>query len=168
MYQRTAVDDRLREFVQRVRKQGRYQAIASHRSRPSADGTTVDLEFELQLGPSVTLRFEGDPLPADRIQDLVPVRAESSAEEDLIEDSERRIAEYLRQQGFWKASAVASRQTAEGRLTIVFTVRRGLQYRVDEGGADVTGNSSIPIEELQPALLRLQPGALYNSSSLDA
>ena len=168
VYERTGVDDRLREFVQRIRKQGRYQATASHRFRESADGTTVDLDFELQLGPPVSIRFEGDPIPADKVQELVPVRSEASAEEDLIEDSERRITDYLRQQGYWKASAIASRQTTDGRLVIVFTVRRGLLYRIDDGGVDVTGNTSLPIEELQPSLVRLQAGMVYTSSSLDA
>jgi outer membrane protein insertion porin family len=167
-YQRTDVDDRLRDFVQRVRKKGHYQAIASHRFRESADGTSVDLDFELQVGPLVSLKFDGDPIPADKIQELVPVRAESSAEEDLIEDSERRLTEYLRQQGYWKASVVASRQTVDGRLVITFTVRQGLLYRIDDGGVDVAGNASVPIEALQPSLIRLQAGMPYTSASLDA
>lgn len=167
-YQRADVDDRLREVVQRARKQGRYQASASHRFRPADDGTTVDLDFEVQLGPPVTIRFDGDPIPSARIDDLVPVRGQLSADEDLVEDSERRITEYLRQQGYWKASVVASRKTVDGRLETLFTVRRGLQYRIDEGGADVAGNVSVPIEDLHLALTRLQAGALYNASNLGA
>ena len=168
VYQRTDVDDRLREFVQRIRKQGRYQALATHRFRESEDGTTVDLDFELQLGPPVTVAFEGEPMPADKLDVLVPVRTEASAEEDLIEDSERRISDSLRQQGYWKASAIASRRTTDGGLVIVFTVRRGLLYRIDDGGVEITGNTSVAIEELQPFLLRLQAGMLYTSASLDA
>jgi len=98
----------------------------------------------------------------------VPIRTEYSVEEDLIGDSERRINQSLRQQGYWKASTVASKRTTDGRLVIVFTVRRGLLYRIDTGGAEIVGNTSIPIEELQPSLVRLQEGMLYNSANLDA
>ncbi|CAN5848907.1 outer membrane protein assembly factor [soil metagenome] len=167
-YQRADLDERLREFVQRVRKKGHYQANASHRSRESADGRSVDLDFELQIGPLVSLKFEGDPIPADKISELVPVRAESSAEEDLIEDSERRLTEYLRQQGYWKASVIASKQTVDRRLVIVFTVRHGLLYRIAEGGVEVTGNASLPIDVLQPSLIRLQADIPYTSASLAA
>ena len=43
------------------------------------------------------------PLPKDQIDDLVPVEREGSVDEDLLEDSARRIEDYLRQQGYWKA-----------------------------------------------------------------
>ena len=169
VYQRTEVDDRLREFVQRVRKQGRYQAVATHRFReverrhhrrprvrPGARAARVD-----------RLRRGSDA--ADKLQELVPVRTECSVEEDLIEDSERRITESLRQQGYWKASA---RSPRNGPPTDGWSSSSPFIADCSTGSTREAPRSPamrrFPIEELQPSLVRLQEGMLYHSANLDA
>ena len=126
-------------YVQKLRKRGRYLAAASFRPRPSDAGTVVDLTIELEIGPVVTVAFRGDPLPQDKLAELVPIAREGSVDEDLIEDSIQRIKSYLNQQGYWKADASADRQEGQGTLTIAFTVRRGLHYRIADG-VEIVGN----------------------------
>jgi outer membrane protein insertion porin family len=167
-YERVDVQERLADYLERLRHDGRYEAHGSHRLvSQSDDGRSVDLAVTIERGPEVIVRFEGDPLPKDRIEDLVPVRREGSVDADILEDSERRIVAYLNQQGYWKASATAVRRELDGRVEIVFTVRKGLQYRVD-GGALVSGNVSVPMEEIRPLLERLEPGTLFIAANLDA
>ena len=48
----------------------------------------------------MTVQYAGDPLPKDKLAELVPIEREGSVDEDLLEDSSRRIKEYLRQQGY--------------------------------------------------------------------
>jgi outer membrane protein assembly complex protein YaeT len=127
----------------------------------------ADITIDVQPGPIVTVEFEGDPLPADRREELVPVEQEGSVDEDLLEDSERRIAGYLQQQGYWKATAGFARKVSDGRMTIVITVRRGLQYRI-ANGVEITGNPSVPIEQLRPLIENLAAGEVYLSANLDA
>lgn len=175
-YQRIEVQQRLSNYLDRLRRQGRYEAQGSHRiASRSDDGRTVDLQVTIDPGPAVTIRFEGDPstgsgadpLPKDRIDELVPVRQEGAADADIIEDSERRIAAYLRQQGYWKASVSSERRELDGRVEIVFTVRRGLPYRID-GGVLLTGNTSLPTAVLAPALESLEDGDVFTVANLDA
>jgi outer membrane protein insertion porin family len=167
-YEPTTIADELSKYVQKLRRTSRYQAAASYQARPSADGTTVDLTISLQIGPVVTLAFEGDPLPKDKLGDLVPIAREASVDEDLIEDSIQRIRTFLNQQGHWKGDASATRQEAEGTLRIVFTVRRGPQYRIAERGVEVQGNRAVPIEQLRPALVKLQANDIFVESNLSA
>ena len=157
----------LDQYAADLREKGRYEAAASFRASPSENGATVTVTIDVQPGPIVTLRFEGDPLPADRVEALVPVQSEASAHADLIEDSEVRIGDFLAQQGYWKASATSRTEQGNGRLTIVFTVRKGLQYRI-AGGAEVRGNESISPLELAPVLARLQADQVFNASNMDA
>ena len=157
----------LDDYVQKLRKRGRYLAAASFRPRPSDDGAVVDLTIDLATGPIVTVAFRGDPLPQDKLTELVPVAREGSVDEDLIEDSIQRIKSYLNQEGYWKADASAERQEGEGTLTIAFTVRRGLHYRIAEG-VEIVGNRSVPIEQLRPALTRLQANDVFVESNLGA
>lgn len=167
-YQRFDVQARLAGYVEQLRHQGRFEARASHRIvRQSDDGLSVDIAVTIDRGPEVTIRYEGDPLPKDRLDELVPVLQEGSADEDIIEDSERRIASFLHQQGYWKASARASRRESEGRVEIVFTVDRGRQYRI-HGGPQVSGNATVPAELLRPALVNLDEGEVFVAANLDA
>ena len=167
VYERLAVQQRLDEYVQRLRRRGHLQAIASHQPRLSEDGQRADIVVDVQSGPIVTVRFEGDPLPADRREALVPFEREGLVDEDLLEDAVQRIREYLRAEGHWRGDVSLDLVESGDRLDIVFTVRRGPEYRVAPEGVEVTGNVAIPIEEIRP-LVVLAPGDLYVASRLDA
>ena len=62
IYERIVVDERLADFVTRQRRQGRYEATASHRYEPSDDGRSVNLIVEIDRGPEVTVQYAGDPI----------------------------------------------------------------------------------------------------------
>ena len=167
-YQRIDVQERLTEYLDQMRRLGRYEAQGSHRIlAQSDDGRSVDLLVTVDPGAAVTIRFEGDPLPKARLEELVPIREEGAADADIIEDSERRIAGYLQQQGYWKAQATSARHETDGRVEIVFTIRRGLQYRIG-GDVAVSGNASVPMEDLRPALQNLEDGDIFIVANLDA
>jgi outer membrane protein insertion porin family len=165
VYERVEVMERLADWVSRQRKQDRYEATARHFYQPTDDGLTVNLTIELDRGPLVKVQFSGDPLPKDRLEDLVPVRREGAVDFDLIEDSERRIVSFLNAQGYWKATTTSTRQQTDDRLDVIFTVRRGLQYRV-QGGVEVTGNQAISLPELRPYMPRLGDGDLFVEANL--
>jgi outer membrane protein insertion porin family len=166
-YEPPEIASGLAGYVAKLRKRGRYLAAASYRPRPSDDGTVVDLAIELETGPVVTVAFRGDPLPQDKLAELAPIAREGSVDQDLIEDSIQRIKSYLTQQGYWKADASAERQEGEGTLTVAFTVRRGLPYRIADG-VDVVGNQTVPLEQLRPALAKLQANDVFIESNLGA
>ena len=167
-YEHTEIQRELEDYVKRLKRQGRYDAVVSLRPAVlSPDGATADLTIDVRPGPVVTVAFEGDPIPSDKRDDLVPVEQEGSADEDLLEDSARRIEEYLKQQGYWRARATFERKTDGEQMRIVFTVRRGLQYRV-AGGVEITGNRQISIEDLRPLMPRLAANDVFVESHLDA
>jgi outer membrane protein assembly factor BamA len=124
-YEPAVIADALTTYVQKLRRKSHYLASGTYVPRPSPDSTSVDLAITLQVGPVVTIAFEGDPLPKEKRAELAPVAHEASVDEDLIEDSIQRIRTFLNQQGHWKADASASREEGDGTLRIVFTVRRG-------------------------------------------
>jgi outer membrane protein insertion porin family len=166
-YDRLALQDRLTEYTDWLKGRGHLQAAASHTVRLSEDGRIADVTLDVQAGPVVSVRFEGDPLPRDRRAELAPFEREGSVDEDLIEDSVQRIRDYLNQQGYWKAEVSADRTQGDGTLTIVLTVRKGPLYRVAEEGVEVTGNVAIGIDEIRP-LIVLAPGAPYVAAHLEA
>jgi outer membrane protein assembly complex protein YaeT len=172
-YDPFALRRRIDDHVQEVRRRGYYEArieqtFELRRDAGDAAGTgdlNVDVVLNVETGPRVEVTFEGDPLPKDRIADLVPLAREGSADQDLLEDSERRIERFLYQQGYWKAEASHEPVRRDGELTILFRVHRGPRYVVD--GVEIAGNASVPIERLRP-LVRTDRGNPFVAAALDA
>jgi len=168
-YQPEHLRERVDSLIASMRHRRYYRAdVKVNAPVLSADRSQVDLTVDVQPGPLVTVRVDGDPLPKDKIAELVPVEREGSVDEDLLEDAARSITDYLNQQGYWKAEVKPpERQEANGQLTIVFTINRGRIYHVAPGGVEVQGNSSVSPAALKP-LLRLEAGDLFVASRMSA
>ena len=142
----TELDRRLSEYETDMRARRYYEAEFNYQVSPSEDGQTVALRLELQGGPLVSIRFERDPVPDASLEDLVPVAREGSIDEDLLEDSSRRVEAYLRALGYRDATVVHRRLVEADGLAIVFSVDRGVRSRLT--GISFSGN-----EELDTAIV---------------
>jgi outer membrane protein assembly complex protein YaeT len=168
-YQPEDLRERLDALAASMRKRHYYEATANVATPVfNADRTEVELTVDVQPGPQVTVTFAGDPLPKADLDELVPVEREGSVDQDLLEDSARRIEDHLRQQGYWKARVnPPARREENGKLSIVFTVERGALYRVAPGGVEVDGSRAISPDEIRP-LVRMPPGEPFVASRLGA
>src|SRR5207247_358231 len=112
-FEPTALVARLERYRAELRSQGYYEARANFLPRDSRDDLTIDLAILVELGPRVTLRFTGDPLPPRERDQLVPIEREQSVDEDLLEDAKLRIENRLRQEGYRNARAEYGREAAD-------------------------------------------------------
>ncbi len=165
-YEPARIRTGLNEYVRKLKKAGRYEAAATFVPRVSDDGVRVDLRLDVQPGPVVSVVFRGDPLPPDTVKELVPIEREGSIDQDLLEDSTSRITDHLKAQGYWKATATVDLDQESGR--VVFTVHKGLLYRVAPGGAQIEGNRQLSLDQLRPRLERLQADAVFTAANLTA
>lgn len=145
-YDPAALDRRLAEYEDEVRSRRFYAARFSHAAAPSADGLAVAVELDVRAGSRVAIRFEGDPVPDARVDELVPIAREGSIDEDLLEDSSLRIRDHLRELGYRDARVAHRRVDEAGQLSIVFSVERGARYVVDE--VEFTGQRALSAAEL--------------------
>jgi outer membrane protein insertion porin family len=152
-------------YVTERRAQGYYEARVVPTITFADEDRLANASIEIRPGPHVRVLFEGDDVPGGRRDELVPVEREGSADEDLLEDSTNRIEEYFRNDGYRNASAPHSRVERDGDLVITFDVKRGPLYRV--GTYEITGNTSVPLEDVTP-LLRLKVEQPFLDSRLDA
>jgi outer membrane protein assembly complex protein YaeT len=164
-FQREVLNARIEQYVEGRRRNGYYEAKITPEARLSDGDRVANLTLTVAAGQHVTVVFAGDPLPADKRQEFVPVEREGSVDEDLLEDSSNRIEDYLRGQGYRDARAPHTRGESERELVITFTVVRGPQFRVS--AVEVSGNASIPLSDLATGL-RMKDGALFSESRLDA
>jgi outer membrane protein insertion porin family len=162
-YDAEEIDRELQRWADGMRANGYYEAQARHFATPTPDGVFVTVN--LSRGPRVVIAFAGDSLPEDERERLVPVRAEGSADEDLLEDSRRDIEEYLRGRGYRDASAEYARTEKDGELTITFNIDRGPRYVVDE--VVLAGNAVLTPAELRE-LVTVKEGDVFIEAAFDA
>jgi outer membrane protein insertion porin family len=164
---------KLEAYATSMRRRGYYLATATERPSISDDRTSVAVSVHIDPGPLVSVRYEGDQLPKDKLAGLVPIESEGSVDPDILEDSARRITDYLRDLGYWKANVPPpDRREEDSRLIITFHINRGTLYRVAPGGLLITGNQSIGQDEIKDRLdrpaTRLLMGDPFVVSHLDA
>jgi len=164
-YEPQTLNARIIRLVTRLRNRGYYEAAVAPLPTPRDEGRVVDLTIDVQTGPRITVRFEGDPIPEAQREELVPVRREGTVDEDLLEDSKRRIEAYLARQGHWKAQvAYARRQPSPDELEIVFTIRAGQIFKIAE--VAVAGAQALTEADVRK-IIGVERGDVYVASSLD-
>ena len=161
-----AMRQRFTEYVEELRSRGFVEAKVEFEPTYSPDQDRVDLSVKMNRGPRVSIVFRGDPLPATRKDEAAAIRREGTIDEDMLENEERSLEDELRAQGFRDAEASYTREAVGPEdVQIVFTVKRGPQYRVAR--VEVAGNRYLSRAAFQPSL-RLVPGEWFVKSRLDA
>ena len=159
-YDRAGVDRELQRWADRVRARGYYEARASHGVLFLPDGAVVSVT--LTQGPLIRVAFAGDALDEGDRERLVPIRAEASADEDLLEDSGRAIETFLKTRGHRDARVDYDRVPGDNEVVITFTIDQGPRYQV--AAVRVTGNTSVPTAEIRQ-LVRVKEGDLFSEDA---
>ena len=162
-YDKAEVDRALERWAGRMRARGHYEARASHGALFPPDGAVVSIT--LTQGPPIRVAFAGDPLDESDRNRLVPIQAEASADEDLLEDSARAIEAFLRSEGHRDARADFDRVAGEAGVVITFTVDRGPRYVI--GAVRIAGVSAMPVAEVLTGL-KLSEGDSFSEETLAA
>ncbi|MCC6165321.1 MAG: BamA/TamA family outer membrane protein [Acidobacteria bacterium] len=114
-YDRDSIDRHIERYTHRLREAGYYEAVVRTTPVPGQDETSIDMTVDVARGPLVSLSFEGDSLPPRVRRELVPIQAEASVDEDLLEDSRNRIVTWLQERGYWRARVSYTRRQTDNR-----------------------------------------------------
>ena len=136
-YRPRAIDDALVKLRASLRAQTYYEAEAIVDTQTvSADGTSVDLVLHVDAGPLVLGPFfTGDPRPPGNVDELVPMKIEQVADDDLLEDATTRIETLLRKAGYRDAKAPYSKTPSAHGLSVTFAITRGPPLQTERGHA---------------------------------
>ena len=158
------LDQRLSDYEAELRSLRYYEARLTH-TIERRDGSVVDIRLTVYRGPRISVTFDGDEVPNATVEDLVPVAREASVDEDLLEDADLLIVNYLRSLGYRDAEVTHTRNGVDDEILIVFSVHRGPLYRV----ADVLikGNENVSADILL-GLVDLPAGDPFVNDNLDA
>lgn len=162
-YDSVAIERRLERYVNDLRARRYYEARAAH-GVEFTPGGQADVAVSVERGPLVRVEFAGDPLPPDAREELVPLRREGSVDEDLLEDADRAITDYLHDRGYRDAHAAHSRVEAGGELVITFDVSRGPRHLLE--AVATRGNTAVPAPELL-ALIDAKSGEPFVAAAVE-
>ena len=104
-----------------------------------ASGRKVNFTFSVNRGPVVNVTVEGADMEQDDIKRLVPIYAEGTVDEDLLNEGNRRLRDYFQRQGFFDVKVDHRRETPRPDLVeIIYTIQTGEKRKVAQ--VSVEGN----------------------------
>lgn len=121
-------------------------AIATKKFNPG--NNSADLELAINAGAQIGVTVTGASLKSSEIKKLVPVFAEGSLDEELLEEGQRNLTDYFQARGYFDVKVGRQRKdTAAGHSIIEYQIERGVRQRLEE--IRITGNHYFKAEDLR-------------------
>jgi outer membrane protein insertion porin family len=141
-------------------KKDRLEATTSLRKQTyDAGRKQLDYEINANQGPVVKVLVDGVKLSKSRLELLVPIYQEGTVDNDLINEGNFNIKDYLFQQGYFDATVSARREGVDtASESVVFTVVKGVKHKV--GAVTIVGNKYFDTDLLKERM-QVQKADLY-------
>jgi outer membrane protein insertion porin family len=111
----------------------------------------VDYKFSANRGPVVKVVVEGASIDSDRVKRLIPIYAEGSVDEDLLNEGNRHLRDYFQGRGYFDVKVDHTVQSLGSELvTIMYTVQLGARRRVER--VSIEGNHYFDTDTLKDLL----------------
>ncbi len=138
---------------------------------PTYDPATnrVDVSFNVQLGPVVTVRTEGARLSlipwlsGRQMKKLIPIYSEGTIDRELVEEGQRNLTDFFQKKGFYDVKVTTDFQKKPDQVLLVYKIDRGQKHKVDR--ILIHGNYAIPTKELL-AQVRVKKSHIWTHGSL--
>jgi len=141
-------------LIKRTLAKQRRLASIVHEDPPlyHADTNRVDVSFQVELGPVVTVRTTGTRLSAipfmseRQMKKLIPIYSEGTIDRDLVEEGQHNLVDYFQKKGFFDVEVKTDFQQNPGQILLVYEIDRGKKHKVDR--ISFRGNYQIPEKDL--------------------
>ena len=111
----------------------------------------IDYEFSATRGPVVKLVVEGASIDSARVKRLIPIYAEGSVDEDLLNEGNRHMRDYFQARGYFDAKVDhLVHSMGNEQVTIQYTVQLGTRRRVEK--VSIEGNRYFDTDALMDLL----------------
>jgi outer membrane protein insertion porin family len=130
--------------------------LASHIEENSpqyhADSNRVEVSFSVDVGPVVTVRTTGTRLTAipflagRQMRKLIPIYSEGTIDQDLVDEGQRNLVDYLQKKGFYDVKVTTKFQRQPDQILLVYEIDRGKKHKVDR--ILFTGSHELSEKEL--------------------
>ncbi|HTS12076.1 MAG TPA: POTRA domain-containing protein [Candidatus Limnocylindrales bacterium] len=140
---------RLKQYLVREGYLGASTAIKA--GSYDAKTNLVPVTFSVTTGPRVRVAITGAHLRKGQVRKLLPIYAEGSVDEDLLQEGRRNIREYFQRQGYFDANVTVRSDEAPNNLRVIlYDIDRGSRSRV--AGIAFQGNKYFSAGLLEGSL----------------
>jgi outer membrane protein insertion porin family len=157
--------DRLRKKYQKQNRLLAQVEISRQEYRPAANA--VDYTFDITPGPIVEIVAEGFKISRGVIKRNVPVYEENAVDDDLLNEGQRNLLNYMQTRGHFDAKVGLTKSSNQdgSRLRVTYEIVPGAVHKVAK--VEISGNRYFR-EDLLRSRMQVQPaGRLFSHGRFD-
>jgi outer membrane protein assembly complex protein YaeT len=156
------VTDSLQRLRKRFQKQNRALAqvsIAAQTYRPEKN--VLDFTFQIDPGPRVLISARGYHVSRGVLKREIPVYEENAVDDDLLNEGERNLLDYLQTRGHFDAKVEIKKENDPQTLRIIYEIDAGPSHKL--ALIDISGNQNFLDTAKLRSYLQVQPASRFLS-----
>jgi len=142
-------------YQKQQRLEANVSLASSHYQKPTND---LNYNFQADRGPVVRVVVEGAKLSKGKVRSLVPIYAEGTLDEDLLNEGSKRIHDYYQREGYFGVKVTHTSIAQDGVTHIAYDVTLGPRDRIVS--VNIKGNGYFGAWLLKERL-SVQPASLF-------
>ena len=156
------ISDALRRLRKRFQKQNRALAQVSIAEQTyHAPTNAVDFTFQIDPGPVVLITSEGFRVSRSVLKREIPVYEENAVDEDLLNEGQRNLLNYLQTKGHFDAKVEIRKESDDKTLHIIYVIDAGRLHKL--ALVQITGNENFLDTAKLRSYLQIQPARRFLS-----
>jgi outer membrane protein insertion porin family len=150
---------RLRKKFQKENRVLAQVSVAEQKYLPVTNA--VDYTFQIDPGPVVEIHAEGFHISRSVLKKEIPVYEENAVDDDLLNEGQRNLLDYLQTRGHFDATVDIQKETDPQKMRVT--------YRIDPGPVhklvlvEITGNKEFLDTAKLKSYLQIQPATRFVS-----
>jgi len=121
------------EYVRARLIKGGHQAPTVKLRAPTYDPetNTAAVNFQVELGPLVSVKVEGARLWKRTVRHLLPVYEENAIDRDLVDEGKRNLISYFQSKGYYDVRVDVQMNQQPEKVDVVYQVHRGDHHNME-------------------------------------
>ncbi|MGK2857704.1 MAG: outer membrane protein assembly factor BamA, partial [Thermoanaerobaculia bacterium] len=151
------------ELRQRLVKQGHRAAeVRVAEEVYSAEARAMDLTYDVNVGPVVVVKLEGDNRRA--LRRMLPSGNRSAYAADDVDRAVDEMLEYYQQKGYYQAEIEIAEERTKDKLNITFIAKPGAKFIIEK--VSFLGNDGVPDDQIAKVVETNRPSLLQRAAAL--
>jgi outer membrane protein insertion porin family len=152
----------LQRLRKKFQKEGRVMAqvsVAEQKYLPPTN--SVDYTFQIDPGPVVEIHADGYRVSRGIMKKEIPVYEENAVDDDLLNEGQRNLLDYLQTRGHFDAKVDIKKATDPQTVRVTYDIDPGPEHKLVL--VDITGNRDFLDTAKLKSYLQIQPATRFSN-----
>lgn len=156
------ISDSLRRLRKKFQKQNRSLAQVSIAEQQYHEQTNaVDFTFQIDPGPLVVIYATGFHISRGLLKKEIPVYEENAVDDDLLNEGQRNLLDYMQTRGHFDASVSYQKQFDANTMRVIYQIDPGPVHKLVL--VEISGNKEFLDTATLKSYLQTQPASHFLS-----